>query len=288
MKLGFFSYLKTVMIALLIILIYYNTFIWMEDRWKNGSSYYSHGYLIPFVAGYLIWKERRRICESTYSSSKWGIILFITGICVQIGSVFLRVHFTSGISLILVLLGIVFFFFGKNIGKQLLFPILFLITMVPMPLSVIAGLSLKLKLFAADCAMSIISLIGIPAIQDGSKIYFSNASVVVGDVCSGLKSLIALIAFGALFAYISPMSNYMKPILFIASIPAAMIANIIRIVIVCLVAKNWGTEIASGLVHDLTGILIFIIAFILLFCLSIGLRKLDRLFLSNKNRINAE
>ncbi len=107
-----------------------------------------------------------------------------------------------------------------------------------MPLSAIAGLSLKLKLFAAGCAMGIINIIGIPAVQVGSKIFFSDCTLVVGDVCSGLKSLIALISFGALYAYISSISNYTKPILFIASIPAALIANIIRILILCLVAKR--------------------------------------------------
>ncbi|MDR4499298.1 MAG: exosortase/archaeosortase family protein [Candidatus Scalindua sp.] len=259
----------------------------MEDRWRSASSYYSHGYLIPFVTGFLIWKKRKCLIETTYSSSKVGILLFVTGVCVQIVSAFFRVHFTSGFSFILVLLGIVFYLYGNTIGKKLLFPVLFLITMVPLPLSFIAGLSLKLKLFAAGCAMGIINIIGIPAIQDGSSIFFSNASFSGRRcICSGLKSLIALISFGALFAYTSSISNYMKPILFIASIPSALIANIIRILIVCLVANNWGSEVAAGLVHDLTGVLIFVIAFILLFCLCIGLRKVDKLFLCNQNSIH--
>jgi exosortase len=151
--------------------------------------------------------------------------------------------------------------------------------MVPMPLSLVAGLSLKLKLFAASCAMGIINIIGIPAVQDGSKIFFSDSSLIVGDVCSGLKSLIALVSFGILYAYISSISNYLKPVLFIASIPAAIIANIIRILILCLVANKWGSEIATGVLHDITGILIFVIAFILLFILGSSFHAMNRLLI---------
>ncbi len=270
-------YLKIALISILMILTYYNTFIWMEDRWGKASSYYSHGYLVPFITAFLIWKRRRCFQEMTFSFSTLGIVLFSTGAFMQIASAFMRMQFTSSCSFILVLLGVIFFLFGKDVGKKLLFPILFLAAMIPMPLSIIADLSLKMKLFAAGCAMSLINLAGIPAIQDGSKIFFSDSSLVVGDVCSGLKSLIALISFGALFAYVFSASYYMKPILFIASIPAALIANIIRILIICMVANKWGSEIATGLVHDITGILIFVIAFILLFSLGSGLHRLDRL-----------
>ncbi len=272
-------YLKIALISILMILTYYHTFIWMEDRWRSASSYYSHGYLVPFITVFLIWRRRSCFQETTFSSSTLGIVLFSTGALIQIASAFMRIYFTSGFSFILVLLGIVFFLFGKDVGKKLLFPILFLTAMIPMPLAAIAALSLKMKLFAAGSAMSIINLAGVPAVQEGSKIFFSDCSIVVADICSGLKSLIALISFGALFAYMSSLLNYTKPILFIASIPAALMANIIRILIICMVANTWGSEIATGLVHDITGILIFVIAFILLFALGSGLRRVDRLLI---------
>jgi exosortase len=270
-------YLKIALISILIILTYYQTFIWMEDRWRSASSYYSHGYLVPFITVFLIWRSRSCFQETTFSSSTLGIVLFSTGAFIHIASAFMRIHFTSGFSFILVLLGIVFFLFGKDIGKKLLFPILFLIHMIPLPLSAIAELSLKLKLFAAGCAISLINLTGIPAIQDGSKLFFSDSSLVVGDVCSGLKSLIALIAFGTLYAHMSSVSNYAKPILFLASVPAALIANIIRILILCIIANNWGSDVATGRAHDITGLLIFGTAFILMFCFGSSLHWFDRL-----------
>ncbi|MCP5008181.1 MAG: exosortase/archaeosortase family protein [Planctomycetes bacterium] len=276
LKYNLYSYLKIALIAALIICTYYKTFVWMEDRWGSESSYYSHGYLIPFITIFLIWRERDCFREMEYGSSKWGLTLFLTGMLLQISSVFMRVHFLSGFSCILVLSGTLFYLLGKKVGYRLLFPILFLITLIPLPLSVIAGLSLKMKLFAAVCAVKIIDIIGITVVQDGSKIFFSNCTLVVGDVCSGLKSLIALIAFGALYAYVSRGTFYLKPFLFMASIPAAIVANIIRILILCLVARNWGSEVASGIVHDITGILIFAIAFVPLYLLSTVLQMWER------------
>ncbi len=284
MKSKILLYFKIVLIPLLIILIYYKTFIWMEDRWGKPGSYYSHGYLIPFITAFLIWRARKCFTGVNYGSSILGIVLFSTGIFIQIVSTFMRINFTSAFSFILVLLGIVFYLFGKEAGKKLLFPILFLIHMIPLPLSAIAELSLNLKLFAAECAMSIIHVIGIPVVQDGSKIFFSDCSLVVGDICSGLKSLIALIAIGTLYAHMSGVSNYAKTILFFASAPAAVIANIIRILILCLVANNWGSDIATGLVHDITGIIIFGIAFILLFGFGNSLHWFDRLLIHSASR----
>ena len=268
-------------LIIFLILTYYNTFIWMEDRWRRTNSYYSHGYLVPFVSAFLIWKVRRCFHDIAYSPSRLGIILFSIGVFVQVVSAFTRVHFTSAISFIIVLVGIIFYLFGKDIGRKLLFPVLFLVTMAPMPLSAIAGLTLKLKLFATECSMHIIDLIGIPAIQDGSRIIFANCTILVADACSGLRSLIALISFGALFAFMFGVSNYMKPILFMSSIPAALVANIVRIVSVSLVANRWGTEGAES-IHGITGILIFLVAFTLLFSFGIGLLGIDRLLTSGE------
>jgi exosortase len=155
--------------------------------------------------------------------------------------------------------------------------------MVPLPLSLIADLSLKLKLFAADIATFAISVMGIPAIREGSFIHFTNDSVLVGDICSGLRSIIALLAFGALFVYISDLSNILKAALFMASVPIALVANSMRIIAICLIANQWGSEVATGTIHDMTGILIFIVAFILFFYLEKYLHTLEHLLFEKES-----
>lgn len=274
------NYWPAILISALFIYIYFDTFVWMIGRWLATDSYYSHGFVVPFVSAYLVWKNRAYIHRKD-RSDLWetimGVVLLLGGVGLHCAGVLFKISFLSGLSLIPLLLGMVIYIYGSEVGRRLLFPILFLLAMVPLPMSLIADLSLKLKLLAAEIAISVVSLTGIVVVQEGSFIHFVNASLVVGDVCSGLRSLIALLAFGALFAYISGLSGPMRAVLFIASVPIALLANSVRIITLCLIANQWGSEVATGKIHDITGILIFIVAFILFFSLEKQLHVLERI-----------
>jgi exosortase len=268
-------------IVALFAFIYLDAFKWMIVRWWGPDSYYSHGFVVPFVSAYLIWRDRDFLyqrCQVGSGGTSLGLILLGGAIALQCAGVLFKILFASGISCILLLLGMAFYLYGSEVGRRVLFPILFLFSMIPLPLSLIADLSLKLKLFAAKIAVSIVSLMGIVVLQEGSFIHFTEASLVVGDVCSGLRSLIALLAFGALFAYISGLSGVMRAVLFMSSVPIALVANSARIVALCLIANQWGSEAATGKVHDATGILIFIVAFILFFSLERQLHTLEQIW----------
>lgn len=131
----------------------------------------------------------------------------------------------------------------------------------------VADFSLKLKLLAAAASMEVIERMGIIAIREGSYIHLKGGTMIVGDICSGLRSLIALLAFGAFFSYISTLSKGKKIFLFLCSMPIAWVANITRILALTLIADRFGIPAASGFTHDASGILIFVVAFILLFSL---------------------
>ncbi|HHT9120100.1 MAG TPA: exosortase/archaeosortase family protein [Candidatus Hypogeohydataceae bacterium YC41] len=274
-------------ITALLAYTYLDTFKWMIVRWLKADSYYSHGFIIPFISAYLIWKDRSYIQDKGQSDS-WGtnlgLVLLTGGAGLHCAGVLFKILFLSGISLVILLLGMVFYIYGSEVGRKLLFPVLFLFAMVPLPLSLIADLSLKLKLFVAGLATWTVSLMGIVALREGSFIHFSNDSIIVGDVCSGLRSIIALLAFGALFAYVSDLSRTMRAVLFLSSVPIALLSNSVRVVAVCLIANQWGSKVATGRVHDLTGILIFIVAFILFFSLEKQLHVLEQaLFKTEKD-----
>ena len=122
----------------------------------------------------------------------------------------------------------------------------------------------------------------------------------VGAVCSGLRSLIALISFGMLFAYITPVSKTKKTILFLATIPASFLANLARVLTLALVTYQWNAQVATKdvlwdamestpfeflvirsvpePVHDFTGIMIFVVAFAGLFSIERLLTYLEGRF----------
>ena len=258
---------KLLLIAGLLGATFYDTFLWLLDRWGYHGSYYSHGYLVAPLAAYLLWRKREALSRCRYVPSGLGVPLICLGLFVHLVGGLWRIKFTSGLSMIVVLWGTTLALYGKEVGRKALFPILFLAWMVPVPMAAVAHLSLRMKLFAARCAMEVMEFMSVVAVQDGSRIQFQNGSIVVGDVCSGLRSLIALLAFGALFGYVCSGTRTKRLILFASSVPFALIANICRILILCLVTYFWSSEAATGWVHDGTGVLIFAIAFVLLFSL---------------------
>lgn len=258
---------KSVLVKLIIlttftVLAYIPTIIWMIDRWNSKDSYYSHGFLVPFVSAFIIWQMRGNLAKSKIKPSSLGWVFFACGIFIHLVSALWRVYFSSGFSMILVIIGLVLLFLSKDHLKKMLFPILFLAAMIPLPLVAIAQISFKLKIFAAQISVFIVNKIGIPAVREGSVIKTMHSYLIVEDVCSGIRSLIALIALGALMAYFSNITKVKKTILFLSSIPIALCSNIIRIVSLSLVSEVYGAEIATGKFHDVMGILVFVFAFI--------------------------
>ncbi len=258
-------YTKELMAAAMFLAAYVPTLIWMWDRWFARDSYYSHGILIPFVTLFLIWQKRDDLALVEKVKSRWGMVLIVTGMLLHILASLMRVYFVSGFSMLIVLIGLILFFYGSAVFKKILFPVLFLVFMIPVPLVIITNVSFKMKIFAAKIATTILNNVGIAAIREGSLIRMQHAQVVVDDVCSGLRSLISLMALGSIFAYWMKSSMVKKYILFLTAIPIAIVTNVARIIFLSSVAEIWGAQNAGGLIHDVSGFLVFALAFVLLY-----------------------
>ncbi len=258
------KYTQELIVGVIFLLTYWPTFIWMWDRWFSRDSYYSHGILIPFVTIWLIWQRSEELVKIKRQESKWGLPLIVLGLVIRLVSSLFRVYFSSGFSLMIVFVGIILHYFGFAILRIIAFPIFFLFFMIPLPMVVIANISFKLKLFAAQIATVILNHMGILAIRDGSIIKMKDAHVVVDDVCSGLRSLISLTALGSICAYWMKSSLLKRSILFLSTIPIAIITNVCRVIILSFISEVWGTQYVTGLIHDATGFLVFGLAFVLL------------------------
>jgi len=254
--------IKLSALFILAMISYIPTFAWMVDRWSVKDTYYSHGFLVPFIIAFIVWLKRGELAKlKIQPANNMGWAFFITGISIHALSALWRVYFSSGFSLILVIIGLVLLFLGKTFLRKLLFPIFFLLFMIPLPLVAIANISFKLKIFASQISTAILNGLGVAAIRDGSVIKTMHSYLVVEDPCSGIRSLIALIALGALMAYFSNISRTRKAVLFVSAIPIAIAGNVIRIVGLSLVSEMYGAKWATGLFHDTMGILVFVFAF---------------------------
>lgn len=260
--------IKLGLILLLTLAAYIPTFIWMFSRWTEAETYYSHSFLILPISIFLIWIKRSSLSGLAIQPSASGWIFLGFGLLIHLISALWQVYFTSGFSILLVLAGIILLFLGRNFLKHLWFAILFLSFAIPLPLVLISHLSFKLKILASQAAVAAVSLLGIPAARAGSIIKTRHSYLIVEDPCSGVQSLIALIALGALMAYLSRLSRAKKLILFLSSIPAAILSNAVRITTLTLANEIWGAKMVGRAFHDIMGIAVFLCAFIALQILS--------------------
>ena len=266
----------------LLVLCFWWTGQHMWIRWWKEGSYYSHGILVPAVSIVLLWMRRNQIAKLPRRPSLWGLTLLVPGLLLHLAGVALQVGFFSGFGMIAVLLGLVWTCLGLAILRHAFFPIVFLAFMIPLPEVLIEKVSFNMKLMAAATATKASNLLGVVAVRDGSIINLPPTQyipefqrLVVDDVCSGLKYLISLTAFGALYAYISRLRLHGKLILFILSIPLSFVANVLRVILMTVVAWRWGVEqVEAWYFHDLFGFLLFVFAFCFLFLMESLLLRL--------------
>ncbi len=254
--------------------LYRSTAVWMTDRWFAPDSYYNHGWLVPLVALFLAHRALKRTTIEHRPRPILGLSLILLGGGIHLVSLLAQVHFTSGFSVLFIFLGLLLSVSGAALFRALLFPVLFLGFMIPIPLAAIADLSLSLKLIATRLGGNTLVALGTGATLDGPFIRFGDDKLIIGDACSGLRSLIALTAFAVLFSSISPVGWMKKTFLSLSSLPVAILANAGRIVFLGVVTFFFGSEAIQGLVHDVSGLLIYVLAFWILFMIERVLAKL--------------
>ena len=114
----FYPYLAGALAAGLLFYIYYPTFVWMVDRWVAKDSYYSHGFLIPLVALFWLWKERSSFRPSADEPRGWAYALLLVGAALQVVSALLRIYFLSCVSFLVVLLALAQLRFGPQVFRR--------------------------------------------------------------------------------------------------------------------------------------------------------------------------
>jgi exosortase len=250
--------IELTLLAALIGCIYYSTFVWLYERYIAVDSYYSHGFLVPLVSGVLIWLKKKELSLVPVKFSGIGLLLVVLSIFVHLLCIFTEVYFLSGFSILSLLFGVSLFLFGSSITRKILFPLGFLVFMFPIPLVAINAISFPMKMLVTKTAVMILSGgFHIPLKNEGFQIFFRHATLVVENPCSGLRSLISLLALGSVFAYFLKATMIKRISLFALAVPIALLANIVRVILLSLGVYIYGSHMAKGFFHDFTGYLMF-------------------------------
>jgi exosortase len=167
--------------------------------------------------------------------------------------------------------GLILLLWGWTALRRLWFPVLFLAFMVPLPEVTIAQLNFRLKMLAADWGVALANGLGVLVERNGNQVFLEGGkTLVIANVCNGLRTLISLLAFGTLYAYVCRLRGLWRLGLLAMTIPVAVASNSLRIVSLILVADAWDVRTATGWYHDTSGMLVFVLAFALMF----GLERL--------------
>ena len=243
-------------------------FAWMDD------PNYSHGLLVPFISIYFAWQQRGKLEKLEIKPANSGLLLVIFALLVLFAGVAAQEYFSKRSSFVFLLAGIVLFQFGWQWLKSLALPIGFLFFMIPLPYIVYDAMAFPLKLFVAKFSVISLKLMGVVVWREGNIIMFPQTVLEVADACSGLRSLMSLLALGVALAVFSQKKKSAMVLLIVLTIPIAILTNMIRVIGTGFLAQYYGAAAAEGFFHEFAGMGVFVLAMVLLFVCSGLLRKI--------------
>ena len=269
-------WIRTGILLTATILIYHSVMMGLYRSWFNNHYYY-HGFLIPVISIYIVFRNRDRLRKTERNTHPYGIILAILGIVIFLfAGFFYGSFFLSSTSMLIFLMGGVLFFFGKEYLKLLSFPILFLVFMIPMPEFAFNSLIGPLQLTAASIGEFLLQCLRIPVHREGIYLYLEPVTIEVAKSCSAMHSLIALSALSVIVAYVIVDSFRKKIIIVASSIPIAILANAFRLVLLILLILWMGEGVLDSFFHPLSGKLFFLGALSVLALEALFLKRLGR------------
>ena len=257
-----------------------------HDWWTDEN--YSHGLLIPFIIGYIVWVQRDKLASvPARSSVLWDGAAVVFALFALWAGIAGAELYTQRLSLILILAGIILYFWGLKLLQMLLVPLGLLFLAIPIPAIVFNKIAFPLQLFASRCAVWSMSVLGIPVLRQGNIIElkplnsFDTKKLEVVEACSGIRSLMTLVTLAVVFAYFTHSPDgtgsgkrfgwiksywFWRSVIIVGSaVPIAILTNAFRVSGTGVLAHYYGTAIADGFFHSFSGWAIYIVAFILLF-----------------------
>ena len=267
--------LKFAIIIACLSILYFRVVRGLVADWINLPDF-SHGFLIPLVSFYFIYERRKELSVLSPSGSWTGFVLLVFGIFLLLLGNLATEYFTMRFSLLLVIGGIILFLLGKDYFKSLLFPLAFLIFMIPIPSILMDRITFPMQLFASKVAASALYLTGIPVLREGNVMLLANTSLEVAEACSGIRSLISLLALSVVFAYISQKATWKRVLLVLSTLPIAIIANAARVSGTGILAHYYGDKVAQGFFHGFSGWILFVVAFVCLFLIGALLSRMKK------------
>ncbi len=250
-------------LGFLVGLLYDPVLLSLVVDWYTHTGY-SYGFLIPLVSGYLLWTKRHQLRDITLKSSGWGFWLLGLGLLLYAMGYSGNEPFTLRLSLVVTLLGVIHLYGGGELLRRVFFPVAYLVLMIPLPYVLYKTIAFYLRLLHAELSVEIIQWLGIPVFQESYFLYLPHIVLEVADVCSGLLSLMSLLAIGIFYAYFTQKGWICRLVLCLAVIPIVIFSNLVRITLTAILVYHFGPGMLENFFHQFHGTVIFLLSLSLL------------------------
>lgn len=234
----------------------------LAKQWYDDPDM-GHGFFVPLIAGFIAWQTRDRVARLEPRPNWWGLAIMVFALLQLYIATLGAELFTARTSFVFSLIGTVLFLGGTRYLKAFAFPLFLLFFMVPIPAIIYNQLTFRLQIIASAAAEHTISILQIPIIREGNVLELANQKLNVVEACSGIRSLLTLTFLTLVYGYFTEKRTWVRVLLFLATIPIAVIANAGRVTFTGLITTV-NPELAEGFFHEAQGWVIFMIAFAIL------------------------
>ena len=296
---------KPALVGLVLAFLYAGVLLKLGRDWWTDENY-SHGLLVPFVIAFIVWLEFEDFSEIKKTPRfLLGAGAIAAALLLLLGGVLGAELFTQRISLVLMLGGVIVYFFGTRILRFLVVPFLLLLLSIPVPQIIFNKIAFPLQIYASQIAVWGIRLFEIPTVRKGNVFEIlprgatQTIALEVVEACSGIRSLMTLMTLALILAYFTRARrefagggwlDFLKnadawraAILMLAAIPIAVLTNAARVTATGVLTFYYGRQATEGTLHDALGWLVYIVALALLISLNFALQFVFRKISSNKS-----
>jgi exosortase len=228
------------------------------DWWVDPD--YSHGFIVPLFAGYVLYQQRHKLRQVAFEPRNFGFLLILGAIGLLLAGSLGAELFVARFSMLFLLCGMLLFFAGWKMLRAVAFPLAFLVLMIPLPALIYNQVTFPLQLLASRLSSNGLELLGIPVLREGNVLVLPNYSLEVVEACSGIRSLMSLIALAVAYGYITERRMWARSALVVLILPIAVASNALRVVGTGVLTYFWGPQWAEGFFHFFQGWLIFVSA----------------------------
>ena len=236
---------KGLVIAGLVAALYGPVLMQMVVQWWQDPDY-GHGFVVPLFAGYVLYQQRHKFRQVALSPTNVGFLLILGAIGLLLAGSLGAELFVARCSLLFLLGGMLLFFAGLKMLRAVAFPLAFLALMIPLPAIIYNQVTFPLQLLASQFSSSGLELVGVPVLREGNVLVLPNYSLEVVEACSGIRSLMSLIALAIAYGYFVEKRHWVRITLVVLMVPIAVASNAMRVMGAGMLTYWFGPQAAEG------------------------------------------